>query len=120
MGMESPILFQEINILLYSNFQHKIISEKEYLLIKNKLSANNHLSNQKLINIYNMLMEMKNNQKNNHFNQQQQQINFQQNQINFQQNLIGQQQNQINTMSQMVSNQYIPRNQYPSMQNRES
>ena len=119
--MESPILFQEINNLLYSNFQHKIISENEYLLIKNKLSTNNNLSNQNLINIYNMLMEMKNNHKNNQFNHhQQKQISFQQNQIDFQQNLIGQQQNQISTMSQMVSNQYIPRKQYSSMQNLES
>ena len=119
--MESPILFQEINNLLYQNYKNNIISEKEYLLIKSKLTSNNNLSNQKLINIYNMLMEMKNNHKNNNYNhQQQQQISFQQNQINFQQNLIGQQQNQISTMSQMVSTQYVPRNQHPSIQNRQS
>ena len=115
--MESPILFQEINNLLYQNYKNNIISEKEYLLIKSKLTSNNNLSNQKLIKIYNMLMEMKNN---NYHHQQQQHISFQQNQINFQQNLIGQQQNQINTMSQMVTNQYVPRNQHPSIQNRQS
>lgn len=115
--METSILFQEINNLLYNNFQNNIISKKDYLLIKNKLSNNNNLTNQKLINIYNMLMEMKNNQLK---QQQQQQIHFQQNQINFQQNLIGQQQHQINTMSELVSNQYIPRNQYPVMQNKDS